>query len=94
MIAGDNAGFPNGRRLIDDVVTIELRAVAGATIPLVDPTYTVDTVVASVGDGSSYTNAPLLNNFPYVAPPASGYLTTPGTPAVSGSLRARKGVRG
>ena len=38
LVAGDAAGFPNGRRVIDDVVAIELRAVAGATIPLVDPT--------------------------------------------------------
>ncbi len=93
VIGGDLAGFPNGRRLVDDVVTIELRAVAGATIPLVDPTYTPDAVVGSVADGSSYTNAPLLNNFPYVAPPASGYLTTPPVPAVSGrpGIKARRG---
>ena len=32
-LGGDAAGFPNGRRLGDDVVTIELRAVAGATYP-------------------------------------------------------------
>ncbi len=96
VVYGDAAGFPNGRRLIDDVVTIELRAVAGLTIPLVDPGYTPDTILVApsdaVRDGSSYTNAPLLNNFPYVAPPASGYLTTPGTPAAT--LTARKRARG
>ena len=37
--AGDLAGFPNGRRVFDNVVAIELRAVAGATYPLVDPTF-------------------------------------------------------
>ena len=37
LLGGDLAGFPNGRRLADDVVTIELRAVAGATYPLIDP---------------------------------------------------------
>ena len=42
LVAGDPAGFPNGRRIVDDVVAIELRAVAGATIPLVDPSYTPD----------------------------------------------------
>ena len=42
LVAGDAAGFPNGRRLIDDVVAIELKAVAGATIPLVDPSFTPD----------------------------------------------------
>src|SRR5205085_9730056 len=42
LVAGDPAGFPNGRRIDDDVVTIELRAIAGVTIPLVDPTYAPD----------------------------------------------------
>ena len=40
LVAGDPAGFPNGRRVDDDVVTIELRAIAGLTIPLVDPSFT------------------------------------------------------
>ena len=31
VLRGDNAGFPNGRRLTDDVVDIELQALAGAT---------------------------------------------------------------
>ena len=31
MLGGDPAGFPNGRRVTDDVVTIELRAIAGVT---------------------------------------------------------------
>ena len=42
ILGGDLAGFPNGRRPSDDVVAIELRAVAGATIPLVDPSFTPD----------------------------------------------------
>ena len=33
VIGGDLAGYPNGRRVFDDVVTIELRAIAGATYP-------------------------------------------------------------
>jgi hypothetical protein len=36
VLGGDFAGFPNGRRVFDDVATIELRAVAGATLPLVN----------------------------------------------------------
>jgi Domain of unknown function (DUF4331) len=31
LIGGDAAGFPNGRRVFDDVVTVELRAIAGVT---------------------------------------------------------------
>ena len=42
LLDGDLQGFPNGRRVADDVVTIELRAVAGATLPLVDDTFTPD----------------------------------------------------
>ena len=36
VLGGDLAGYPNGRRVFDDVVTIELRAIAGLTYPLVD----------------------------------------------------------
>jgi hypothetical protein len=82
LIAGDPAGFPNGRRLIDDVVAIELRAVAGATIPLVDPTFTPDDVAAKLTDGTTNTNAPYLDSFPYVGTPAGGYQTKPAVPAV------------
>ena len=40
LLGGDLAGFPNGRRVFDDVFTIELRAIAGVTYPLVDKTFT------------------------------------------------------
>ena len=36
LLGGDAAGFPNGRRVFDDIVSIELRAIAGLTYPLVD----------------------------------------------------------
>ena len=57
LIAGDAAGFPNGRRPIDGGV-IELRAVAGATIPLVDPSFTPDAASAGLTDGTTNTNPP------------------------------------
>ena len=85
VLGGDNAGFPNGRRLIDDVTTIEIRALAGLTIPLTYPTYQKDAVLMApepgLRDGTSNTNAPLLTAFPYIAPPASGYNTKPPVPA-------------
>ena len=81
LVAGDPAGFPNGRRVFDDVVTVELRAVAGLTIPLVDPSYTPDGAVNAVKDGTSNTNAPFLDAFPYLGTPAGGYQSLPGTPA-------------
>ena len=88
LIAGDAAGFPNGRRPIDDVTAIELRAVAGATIPLVDPSYKPDAAAASLNDGSTEgsnnNNAPYgaeyLSSFPYLSNPNSGYTSRPGMP--------------
>jgi hypothetical protein len=66
VLGGDNAGFPNGRRLTDDVVDIELQALAGATplTPKFDkrPNNTL-------GDGVNANDLPFLNSFPYVARP-------------------------
>ena len=81
LVAGDPAGFPNGRRLVDDVVAIELRAVAGATIPLVDPGFTPDAAAGLLRDGTSNTNLPLLTHFPYMPNPAGGFQSSPGVPA-------------
>ena len=80
LVAGDAAGFPNGRRVFDDVVTVELRAVAGLTIPLVDPGYTPDAAASGIKDGTSNTNAPFLRRFPYLGTPAGGFQSLPGTP--------------
>jgi Domain of unknown function (DUF4331) len=75
LLGGDLAGFPNGRRPIDDVVAIELRAVAGATIPLVDPTFTPDGAAAIVDDGVGPDSllVPFLRSFPYLGVPHSGF---------------------
>ena len=51
MVGGDPAGFPNGRRVFDDVVTVELRAIAGVTVPLVDKSFTPDAAASLVTDG-------------------------------------------
>lgn len=79
VLAGDLQGFPNGRRLNDDVVGIELRAVAGATIPLVDPTFRVDLAVNALDDFAPNDNTPLLPSFPYVGLPNSGFAVDPGS---------------
>ncbi|WP_300642899.1 DUF4331 domain-containing protein [Nocardioides sp.] len=79
LVAGDAAGFPNGRRISDDVVTIELRAVAGLTLPLVDPSFTPDGAAAAIEDGTTNTNAPLLDGFPFLGHPGGGYQFQPGT---------------
>jgi hypothetical protein len=83
LLGNDLAGFPNGRRLTDDVVTIELKAVAGATIPLVDATYTPDAAVALVSQGVTASPRAYQANFPYLADPHGGFSNPPTTPAAN-----------
>jgi hypothetical protein len=73
VLGGDVAGFPNGRRIMDDVVTIELQAIAGITIPLVDKTFTPDKAIADVSDGVTGAGLTFLPTFPYLGTPYSGY---------------------
>jgi hypothetical protein len=73
VVGGDVAGFPNGRRIMDDVVTIELQAIAGATIPLVDKTFKPDKAIADVSDGVNGAGLTFLASFPYLGTPYSGY---------------------
>jgi Domain of unknown function (DUF4331) len=80
VIGGDIGGFPNGRRLQDDVVTIELQALAGATIPLVDKSFTPDAVVSSVSDGAPSEPSCYQASFPYLADPHDGYDNPSSTP--------------
>ncbi len=82
VLGGDLAGFPNGRRIDDDVVAIELRAIAGVTIPLVDPSYTPDAAAGVLTDGTTDTNGATSSAFPYLADPGSGYSVEPGTVSV------------
>jgi hypothetical protein len=86
LVAGDPAGFPNGRRVVDDSTTVELRAIAGLTIPLVDPSYRPDAAASGITDGTTNQNPPYLDHFPYLAYANGGYQTVPGTSAVSGGL--------
>jgi hypothetical protein len=74
-VGGDPGGFPNGRRIVDDVVTIELRALAGLTYPLIDPKFKVDAAAKIITDGltnTSVKNKP-LDRFPYMGIPYDGY---------------------
>src|SRR4051812_2376182 len=82
LVGGDPAGFPNGRRVIDDVTTIELRAIAGLTIPLVDPSFTPDAAAAGIQDGTTNKTPPYRRSFPYLGTPNGGFQTRPGTSAV------------
>jgi len=73
ILGGDVAGFPNGRRLADDVVTIEIRALAGLTYPLVAPTYTPDPAASGVTQGLVPAPGQYLTAFPYVGTPYDGF---------------------
>jgi hypothetical protein len=75
VLGGDLAGYPNGRRLEDDVVDISERAVGGALIGHSLP----------LGDGVDANDVPNLHVFPYEAAPFSGYDNTKGTPFPSHS---------
>ena len=69
VLAGDLAGFPNGRRVGDDVLDIVLQAAAGAT-PLT-PAYN-RSPNNTLGDGVSRNDVPYLTQFPYLGVPHAG----------------------
>ena len=77
LLGGDLAGFPNGRRPTDDVVSIELRAIAGVTFPLVDKTFTPDAAAGGLTDGltPNSVTSKFLGRFPYLGLPYDGYHT-------------------
>ena len=65
FLAGDIAGFPNGRRPVDDVVDIAARAVGGI---LADPVK----YGTRIGDGVNLNGLGYGSTFPYVLPANSG----------------------
>jgi hypothetical protein len=77
VLGGDNQGYPNGRRLADDVVDISLRAVAGAAYPLFHPGYTVDPTGAKLGDGVDANDHAFRSTFPYMSLPNQGFESIP-----------------
>jgi hypothetical protein len=68
VLAGDTAGFPNGRRLADDVTDIELRVIAGALLKPEEGGKQIP-----LGDGIDTNEKPFRAEFPYVALPDSGF---------------------
>jgi hypothetical protein len=68
VLGGDLAGYPNGRRLEDDVIDISERAVGGALIGHSLP----------LGDGVDANDVPNGHVFPYESDPFSGYDNTKG----------------
>jgi hypothetical protein len=82
FLACDLAGFPNGRRPVDDVVDIELTAVEGAitaenalslqTCDVSGATPTVKNAGAVVNDGALPNPSDYLTVFPYLGTPLPG----------------------
>jgi Domain of unknown function (DUF4331) len=76
-------GFPNGRRLEDDVTTIELQAVSGVVLAAVGLFYDDATTAAPVSprlvsvlsftSGPTKNDAPFKTGFPYMASPWRGF---------------------
>lgn len=70
LIGGDAAGYPNGRRLGDDVVDIALRVVAGGV--LAGPQFSNSPINARLGDGVNVNDVPYRASFPYLGDAPSG----------------------
>jgi hypothetical protein len=82
LLGGEFAGFPNGRRLEDDVTDIELRAFACGYGPIVGPIIegfgfcggnANRTPNNQLGDGVDANEKSFMTTFPYVASPHQGY---------------------
>ena len=74
VIAGDNAGFPNGRRPGDDVVDIALRVAMGKLIKLglFGTPEQAPAGDAPFTDGATVNASMFLDRFPYLNPPIPG----------------------
>ncbi len=85
VVGGDNAGFPNGRRVFDDVVSIELKAVAGALLGDVVKSFKPDAAAGALYDVGGTASEPAnpaslsafgltyRDSFPYLGDPWDGY---------------------
>ena len=74
VLEKDTAGFPNGRRLADDVVDIGLQVLMGELVGTPN----------DLGDGVNANDVAFTSAFPYVALPHSGSSTEPRATAAAG----------
>ncbi|MEW2635791.1 DUF4331 domain-containing protein [Streptomyces sp. NPDC048389] len=88
VLEGDNAGFPNGRRLTDDVLDIALQVVEGELVGSKN----------DLGDAVDANDKAFGHSFPYVALPASGSDTRTaagtGTKSATGLTGGASGLAG
>src|SRR5262245_8214000 len=75
VLGGDFAGYPNGRRLEDDIVDIDLRAFAEGYGSILNSALGLPnrTPNNQLGDGVDANDKPFLTSFPYQASPHQGY---------------------
>jgi hypothetical protein len=71
FFGGDPAGFPNGRRVGDDVLDIDLKAAAGAILHILGAINCPISVQLS--DNVQQNDVPYLTTFPYLGLPHEGY---------------------
>ena len=69
VLGGDLAGFPNGRRLGDDVTDIAIQVVAGVLAPTFGLSFVVPEGYTELGDGVTGNDLPFSTTFPYIAGP-------------------------
>jgi hypothetical protein len=89
VLGGDPAGFPNGRRLVDDVTDLALRLVVGGV--LAGPPFNTSTLNTRLGDGVNVNDVPYRTYFPYLAGAPSGRdrrHIDPGEPGCTGGSGA------
>jgi Domain of unknown function (DUF4331) len=73
--APDLCGYPNGRRLVDDVIDIDLRAFAQGYGTFLNSAFGLPNKSPNnlLGDGVNTNDVPFTGTFPYVAAPHQGY---------------------
>lgn len=91
VLAGDLAGFPNGRRLEDDVTDAALRVVAGGYSLTPDFNHKPNN---QLKDGVNHNDRECIGSFPYMADPWSGYLSSHATPGDAKPKPAQKAEEG
>lgn len=90
LLGGDPAGFPNGRRVFDDVTDIALRLVAGGVLAAPFPGFNPD-IGGRLGDGVNVNDVPYRAGFPYLGDAPSGRNRRhidPGEPGCTAGLGA------
>ena len=71
LLGGDAAGFPNGRRVFDDVTDVALRLVVGGVLAAPFPGYD-PSIGGRLGDGVNVNDTAYKTSFPYVGEAPSG----------------------